>query len=83
MGVVMIPVLYFAGAGGTVFWIIGEDRTQPARPTLVTPFPPPPPPPPPPGASVVVVLLHAVLFALPEHVGDPELGIVMEDVTVS
>lgn len=23
VGVVMIPVLYFAGAGSTVFWIIG------------------------------------------------------------
>lgn len=44
LGVVMIPVLYFAGAGGTVFWIIGEDRAQPTRPTLVTPSPPPPPP---------------------------------------
>ena len=77
LGVVMIPVLYFAGAGGTVFWIIGEGTAWPVRPTLVTS------PPPPPGASVVVVLLHAVLFALPEHVGDPELGIVMEDVTVS
>ena len=23
VGVIMIPVLYFAGAGSTVFWIIG------------------------------------------------------------
>lgn len=43
LGVVMIPVLYFAGAGGTVFWIIGEGMAWPVRPTLVTSPPPPPP----------------------------------------
>lgn len=25
IGVIMIPVLYFAGAGSTVFWIIGNN----------------------------------------------------------
>ena len=54
---ISLPLLYFAGAGSTVFWIIG--------------------------ATVVVILAHAIMMSVPDQTTDEELGIVMEDVTVS
>ena len=35
------------------------------------------------GASVVVILVHAILMGIPDQTTDEELGIVMEDVTIS
>ena len=35
------------------------------------------------GATVVVILAHAIMMAVPDQTTDEELGIVMEDVTVS
>ena len=35
------------------------------------------------GATVVVILVHAIMMAVPDQTTDEELGIVMEDVTVS
>ncbi len=31
MGVVCVPVFYIAGAGSTIFWIIGNERTCTCR----------------------------------------------------
>lgn len=56
---ICIPLFYIAGAGSTVFWIIG--------------------------ASVVLILVHAGMMAPPSShkVVDEEMGLVMEEVTVS
>ena len=35
------------------------------------------------GASVVVILVHALIMDIPDQTADEELGIVMEDVTIS
>ena len=35
------------------------------------------------GASVVAILVHSIIMSVPDQTADEELGIVMEDVTIS
>ena len=85
LGIIAIPVFYIAGAGSTIFWIVGKSLSL--FPTISLSLPlslflivivscv---------GASVVLILVHAIaMVPLSGVTTDEEMGIMMEDITIS
>lgn len=71
VAVIAVVLFYFAGAGGTVFWIIGKSppSTHPIDAHHSQYI----------GASVVLILAHAIAMT---PSSDDQMGIELDDVTL-